>query len=110
MKKLLLGFIFICACAVTYAYSKDIINITTSEETYIKSNFGTLFGKNKRYQSIGKTYFNFPAIYDGKGADLNKVLLNLIKRGGNYVSQGSEPGGSVPYIGISITVTYFQVE
>ena len=44
MKKLLLGFIFICACTTTYAYPKDI-NITKSEGAYIRGHFTTLFGK-----------------------------------------------------------------
>ena len=98
MKKILLSFMLICTCAATYAYPKNI-NIAKSEETYIMSNLGTLFGKNRICQNIGKTYINFPAIYDGKRPDLNKALLNLIKRGGNYASYGSEPEGSDPYIG-----------
>ena len=88
MKKLLLGFMFICACATTYAYPKNI-NITKSEGAYIRANFSTLFGKNQICQSIGRTYVNFPAIYDNKRPDLDKALLNLIKRGDrNYTSQG----------------------
>ena len=98
MKKLLLGFIFICACTTTYAYPKDI-NITKSEGAYIRGNFTTLFGKNSICQNIGRTYVNYPDIYDGKRADLNKALLNLIKKGGNYIPQGSQPEGSDPYIG-----------
>ena len=38
MKKMLLGFIFICACTTTYAYPKDI-NITKSEGAYIRGHF-----------------------------------------------------------------------
>ena len=88
MKKLLLGFMFICACATIYAYPKNI-NITKSEGAYIRANFSTLFGKNQICQSIGRTYVNFPAIYDNKRPDLDKALLNLIKRGDkNYTSQG----------------------
>lgn len=99
MKKLLLGFMFICACAITYTYPKDI-NITKSEGAYIRANFGTLFGKNFVCQNIGRTYVNFPAIYDGKRPDLNKALLNLIrKKDRNYTPQGSNPEGSDPYIG-----------
>lgn len=88
MKKFLLGFMFICACATAYAYPKNI-NITKSEGAYIRANFSTLFGKNQICQSIGRTYINFPAIYDNKRPDLDKALLNLIKRGDkNYTSQG----------------------
>ena len=49
--------------------------------------------------SIGRTYVNYPDIYDGKRPDLNKALLNLIKKAGNYTPQGSQPEGSDPYIG-----------
>ena len=98
MKKLLLGFMFICAWTTNYAYTKNI-NVSRSEEVYITANFRTLFGKKRICQSIGRTYINFPAIYDGKRSDLNKALLNLIKKSGNYVPQGSEPEGSDPYIG-----------
>ena len=88
MKKLLLGFMFICACATTYTYPKNI-NITKSEGAYIRANFSTLFGKNRICQSIGRTYVNFPDIYDEKRPDLDKALLNLIKKGDrNYTSQG----------------------
>ena len=93
MKKLLLGFMFICACATTYAYPKNI-NITKSEGAYIRANFSTLFGKNQTCQSIGRTYVNFPDIYDGKRPDLDKALLNLIKKGDrNYTSQGYDTAG-----------------
>ena len=93
MKKLLLGFMFICACATTYAYPKNI-NITKSEGAYIRANFSTLFGKNQICQSIGRTYINFPAIYDNKRPDLDKALLNLIRRGDkNYTSQGYDTAG-----------------
>lgn len=93
MKKLLLGFMFICACATTYAYPKNI-NITKSEGAYIRANFSTLFGKNQICQSIGRTYVNFPDIYDGKRPDLDKALLNLIKKGDrNYTLQGYDTAG-----------------
>ena len=93
MKKLLLGFMFICVCATTYAYPKNI-NITKSEGAYIRANFSTLFGKNQICQSIGRTYVNFPDIYDGKRPDLDKALLNLIKKGDkNYTSQGYDTAG-----------------
>jgi len=48
MKKLLLGFIFICACTTTYAYPKDI-NITKSEGAYIRGNFISPEGDFKVY-------------------------------------------------------------
>ena len=76
-----------------------LINITKSEGAYIRGHFTTLFGKNSICQNIGRTYVNYPDIYDGKRPDLNKALLNLIKKGGNYTPQGSQPGGSDPYIG-----------
>ena len=77
MKKLLLGFMFICACAITYTYPKDI-NITKSEGAYIRGHFTTLFGKNSICQNIGRTYVNYPDIYDGKRPDLNKALLKEV--------------------------------
>ena len=83
-----------------YAYLHLRSNLCLSKKhKHRMSNLGTLFGKNRICQNIGKTYVNFPAIYDGKRPDLNKALLNLIKRGGNYASYGSEPEGSDPYIG-----------
>ena len=46
MKKLLLGFMFICACATTYAYPSEI-DVSKQQGAYIRSNLRTLFGKKE---------------------------------------------------------------
>ena len=86
MKKILLGFMFICACATSYAYPSDL-NITKSEGAYIRANFRTFFGKNAVCQNIGRTYVNFPAIYDGNRPDLDRAMLNLIRKDRSYNGQ-----------------------
>ena len=79
MKKVLLSFIFICACATTYAYPSGI-NVSKQQGAYIRANLRTLFGKKEACQNIGRNHVNFPEIYDGQRPDLSRAILNLIKK------------------------------
>ena len=59
MKKLLLGFMFICACATTYAYPSGI-DVSKQQGAYIRANLRTLFAKKEACQNIGRNHVNFP--------------------------------------------------
>ena len=58
-EKIAIRFLFICACATTYAYP---------------------IWKKETCQNIGRNHVNFPEIYDGKRQDLSRALFNLIKK------------------------------
>ena len=46
MKKILLSFMFICACSTTYAYPRGI-EVPKQQGAYIRANLRTLFGKKE---------------------------------------------------------------
>ena len=46
MKKLLLGFMFICACATTYAYPSGI-DVSKQQGAYIRANLEPHFEKKR---------------------------------------------------------------
>ena len=62
MKKILLSFIFICACATTYAYPRGI-DVSNQQGAYIRANLRTLFGKKEACQNIGRNHVNLSLIH-----------------------------------------------
>ena len=78
-EKIAISFMFICACATTYAYPSGI-DVSNQQGAYIRANLRTLFGKKEACQNIGRNHVNFPEIYDGQRPDLSRALLSLIKK------------------------------
>ena len=109
MKKILLSFMFICACATTYAYPRGI-DVSNQQGAYIRANLRTLFGKKEACQNIGRNHVNFPEIYDGQRPDLSRALLNLIKKADpNYRTYSDSAEANVMTWYNSNCVTYSQI-
>ena len=109
MKKILLSFIFICACATTYAYPRGI-DVSNQQGAYIRANLRTLFGKKEACQNIGRNHVNFPEIYDGQRPDLSRALLNLIKKADtSYHAYSDSAEANVMTWYNSNCVTYNQI-